>query len=132
MKRHLSHLFLALSFAMLQCIAPLAHAHTGDSVEHGIHLPQAEAEARIIQEDLLQCCIAEAEESAAVVVSEGCERENQIPAPDAQAMFAPPVFQTLAAPVAATLPEAGRDATPLPSVSFRRPYPHAPPAAIEL
>lgn len=128
----LTHLFLALSFAAMQCVAPLAHAHTAGSHEQGIHLPVAAADAHVPEAEA-SCCTIEADESPAVVVPEG-KRKQERPMPAWDAAFTAPAIVitgfvvTHASPVLAAAP----DAPPLPTLAFRTPYPHAPPASTPL
>lgn len=129
MKR-LLHLFLALSFALLQSIAPLAHAHTDGYAPQGVHLPEAQ-QAHFSHSNLPVCCAAEAEESPAIVVEQGFERDDDSVAPACQMVSAPPAPQIAAtseSPVFLT----ARLSFILPSASFPKPYPQAPPARISL
>lgn len=128
----LAHLFLALSFAAIQCIAPLAHAHTAGSAEHGIHLPETVAEAHVLAAEA-SCGTVEADESPAVVVPDG-KRKHERPSPawdpicTTAAVALPDIAITDALPVLVATP----DPAGLPALSFRTHYPQAPPAVAPL
>lgn len=122
------HLFLALSFAAMQCVAPLAHAHTTGSAGHGIHLPHAAAEAHVLEAEA-SCGTIETDESPAVVAPEG-KRKQEHPMPAwgavcAQAAATPDIAAADALPVLQAPP----DAAPPSALSFHTPYPQAPPAS---
>lgn len=125
-----AHLLLALSFAAMQCVAPLAHAHTAGSHEHGIHMPGVAAQAQVAQDHQASCCTIEADESRAVVVPDGKpKQERSAPACEAACTAAAVVVPDIAVADASPVLVAAPDAPPLPALSFRTPYPHAPPAS---
>ncbi len=127
----LAHLFLALSFAAMQCVAPLAHAHAAGSTEHGIHLP--EVVAQVAQDHQVSCCTVEADESRAVVAPDGKpKQERSSPASEAACTAAAVVVPDIAVADASLLLLTPPDRARLPALSFRKPYPQAPPAPIEL
>ncbi len=122
MKR-LVQIFLALSFATLQCVAPLAHAHIGGSADHRIHLPEIQQQAHTE----LSCC-AETHDSPSIGVAQGCERDDE-PAPPGNSVAAY-VHRTPEVAIAGTvrIACAPEHQLALPTLSVRKPYSQAPPA----
>ncbi len=126
----LAHLLLALSFAAMQCIAPLAHAHAAGSTEHGIHLSGVAAQVQVAQDHQGSCCTIEADESRAVVAPDGKpKQERSSPASEAACTAAAVVVPDIAVADASPLLLTPPDEAKLPALSFRKPYPQAPPAS---
>ncbi len=122
MKR-LVQIFLALSFATLQCVAPLAHAHIGGSADHRIHLPELQQQAHAE----LSCC-AETHDSPSVGVAQGCERDDESTAQaDNVAAYVHRKPEVAVAGMV-RIARAPDHQSILPTLFLRKPYSQAPPA----
>lgn len=121
---------LALIFALLQCIAPVAHAHiSGGSADHGIHLPDIQLQYGHGASQLSGS--AAVQESPAISAAQGFERNDEPASASSQTTYAD--FM----PQPAAEKSAPHYRTPfhlltLPSASSRKPYPQAPPAPLAL
>ncbi len=123
MKR-LVQIFLALSFATLQCVAPLAHAHvSGGSVDQGIHLPEVQQPYALGE---LSCC-AETNDSPSVGVAQGFERDEKPASPGGSLAYALRLPRAAVATPALAVPTRP-DALIFPTPPYRTPYAQAPPA----
>ena len=126
MKRFVN-LFLAVLFALLQCIAPVAHAHINtSSMDNGMHLPEVGLQDGHGANELN--CGDPVWESSAVSASQGCELHCTRTASDQHAFY-----------IAYTPQYAAEEATEayrnpfhtvvIPPAESLKPYPQAPPAS---
>jgi len=116
---------LALIFALLQCIAPVAHAHiSGSSAGHGIHLPDIQLQHEHGASQLSGS--AAVQESPAISAAQGFERDDQSAAPASQMAYADLMPQPTDVE-SATHYRSPSHPLILPLASFRQPYSHAPP-----
>lgn len=128
MKRFIN-LLLVLAFALLQGIAPLAHAHIGGMEVRGVHLPGMQLQHGHARHDY--CYADEMEESEFVLTAQGVQREDEPAASDALigsalGLQVPVATVTL---VPCCEPQFTLTLSTLPHL---RPFPNAPPAALSL
>lgn len=121
--RRATRIFLVLFFALLQCVSPLAHAHIGgDHSGTRIHIDEVQQQLDYLSVN----AVVEPSDSAAVHTPQGKQR-NPV-----QLVFDYPCIQGyyLSLPKEA-VPSVIRRSSfkrPLPSSTFRKQYPQAPPA----
>jgi hypothetical protein len=130
MKRFVN-LFLAVTFALLQSIAPVAHAHINNSHKCiGIHLPEIEVQVGHGASELDSG--SHVWESLAVSPSKGCESGCTRVSADQPFIYIAHTPQYSADEAAAA--DAGNPfvAPILPLAKSLRPYPQAPPASLLL
>lgn len=116
------HRFLLLTFALLQCIAPLAHAHV-EGGGAGVHTPGLEASHHFLHEKPAGQYFIEEAESAVIVMADQLQRDDSVvflPAAVVPhiASFPPLVVIKISLPVVvrATV-----------TSSYQKPHPQAPP-----
>lgn len=122
--RKLARLMFICLFTLLQCVAPLAHAHIdGDQSNHGLHAVEFE---HALGGHELSRCEASSPESPAIGMPHELPRDNSLELalapPRALPQLPPATAQpTIAAVVASLAPILGPG-------SFETPLSHAPPA----
>ena len=86
--RYLTKLLLTLVFALLQCVAPLVHAHV-DGQHSGILPPSPYAQPHSHHESTSPTSSIEKYESPAITLSHEFQRDHQcaIPQPEQAAIF---------------------------------------------
>ncbi len=116
------HRLLLLTFALLQCIAPLAHAHV-EGGGAGVHAPGLEAPHHFLNVKQASQSVIEVAESAAISMADQLQRDDSV-------VFSPAVevTQTVNVPplvvIKISLPVVIRATVASP---YQKPHPQAPP-----
>lgn len=125
--RRYTRIFLAVTFALLQCVSPLAHAHIGgDPSGQRIHIHEVEQQLDHIARLSNGNVSVETSEAPVIGMQQSKPRSGMqldFNQPLAHTHF--PSFPALAATAIKFSP---LDTRPSPPLLFRKPYPQAPPA----
>jgi hypothetical protein len=125
MNRYVSKFLLTFIFALLQCVAPLVHAHVS-GVQSGILPPSFAVHHHLENDDALKSADTfEENESPAITIPHEFQRNNQsaIPQPGQTGIIDSPNFfsiklqSTLVRPVVTSFP-------------YCKPHPQAPPTLV--
>ncbi|CAG1023447.1 hypothetical protein DOJK_02353 [Patescibacteria group bacterium] len=82
-------LFLVVALVLLQCVAPLVHAHTHEDITtQGIHLPELEMYAQTPKQPVCQAVkVCHDDEGMVVGVNAGVSRDMALPVHDKKLVF---------------------------------------------
>lgn len=119
--------FLLLLLALLQCFAPLLHAHAhGLSMAGGVHLDGVEQ--LLVTDSGATSVMAERGDAPAIAMAREYRRDSIIAVLDAaQPVLATPLFSFPAAFFDLPLPVAIVITPPARPLNYSRPFPQAPP-----
>lgn len=121
MKRFL-HPLLALTFALLQCVAPLVHAHIDG--QHSGLVPPALTAPHLLGDQLTQAdCLIEADESPAIGLAYEFQRTDHPAISQPSGVNAPNALPVIIVKFLPSPPPAGTFFTP-----YRKSHPQAPPS----